>query len=123
MTPEQVSALIQTGGFGLFAGLVFYILRDVRERERRSELREERGAIRATETDKIISTLVAQIGNISTQVGNVTEALINISATQHEFQIHLKRMALDILQVRAALDRRKIETKEFREFLDESESG
>jgi hypothetical protein len=122
MTPEQVNALIQTGGVGLFVGLVFYVLRDVRERERRSELREERAATRAIETDKIIALLVSQVGNISSQVGDVTEVLINISATQKEFQIHLQRMALDILQVRAALDRRKIETRELRELIDVGET-
>lgn len=118
MTPEQVSALIQTGGVGLFAGLVFYVLRDVREREKRSEAREERSALRSLETDKIISTLVAQVGNISAQVGNVAEVLINISVNQKEFHLNQQRMTLDILQVRAALDRRKIETGELKELLE-----
>jgi hypothetical protein len=121
MTPEQISALVQTGGIGLFTALVFYVLRDVRERERRSEAREERSATRATETDKIIAALVSQVGSISTQIGNVTEVLITIAATQREFQIHLQRMALDIFQLRAVIDRRKVETKELREFMSESE--
>lgn len=119
MTPDQINALIQTGGIGLFVGLVFYVLRDVREREKRSELREERGALRAIETDKIISTLVMQVGSISAQVGNVAEVLINISTSQREQQINQQRMMLDVLQVRAALDRRKVETGELRELIGE----